>query len=322
MLNKLTCIAALTIAFFVPAGVNADPAKFAVVGYLPDYRIASVSSAEIAPVTDLVFFGLEPPADGRLPAAPVAPTVLQKLHKIKRVAGCRLLISIGGWNRSEGFATLAKNPAARQRFISGLLEYCHNNQFDGVDYDWEHPKDADQIRSYARLLSDTKKAFRAQKLLVTIAQAGWQDLGEAVYEAVDRVHLMSYDHEFPQATFAKSKADVARLARWRCPTAKITLGLPFYGRDSKNKARAYRELVDHKAHDPKVDRIDGFAFNGQATTIRKVHFAMKHKLAGIMIWELGQDASSEEASLLRTIHGQLQSNANQGAGNKRNLKVH
>jgi chitinase len=305
----------------VPARVNADAAKFAVVGYLPDYRIASMTSAELGPVTDLVFFGLEPPADGRFPATPVDSAVLRKLHEIKRVAGCRLLICIGGWNRSEGFAALAENPVSRQRFISGLIEYCHNSEFDGVDYDWEHPKDADQIRNYARLLSDTRDAFHDQQLLVTIAQAVWQNLGEAAYEAVDRVHLMSYDHEFPQATFAKSKADVARLVGWRCPTAKIALGLPFYGRNGKNKARAYGELVGHNAHDPKVDSIDGFAFNGQATIIRKVQFATKHKLAGVMIWELGQDASAKDASLLTTIHSQLQSKANQDAGNKHNIKV-
>jgi len=313
-MNQITRNVTLAIASFVLTSVNADETNFAVVGYLPEYRIASVAAAEIAPVTDLVFFGLEPPADGRLPVSPVDPTVLRKLHEIKRVAECRLLICIGGWNRSEGFPALAENADARQRFIAGLVEYCQNSDFDGVDYDWEHPKDAKQLRNYTRLLSDTRDAFRDQKLLVTIAQAGWQNLGEAAYKAVDRVHLMSYDHEFPHATFVKSKADVERLVGWRCPTAKIALGLPFYGRNHKNKARGYSELVGHNAHDPKVDRIDGFAFNGQATIIRKVQFATKHKLAGVMIWELGQDASPKDASLLRTIHSQLQSKPQQDAG--------
>ena len=206
-MNRITRILILAIAPFA-ASVKAEAADFAVVGYLPDYRIDSVTATQIRPVTDLVFFGLEPPADGRLPDSPVDPAVLRKLHNIKRLARCKLLICIGGWNRSEGFPALAKDAATRQRFISELVEYCQNNDFDGVDYDWEHPKDDDQLSDYVRLLSDTRDVFRDQRLLVTVAKTGWQNLGEVAYRVVDRVHLMSYDHEFPQATFSKSKADV------------------------------------------------------------------------------------------------------------------
>ena len=305
-MNRITCALVLAIASFAPGG-TAEAADFVVVGYLPGYRVESVTAAGIGPVTDLVFFGLEPPADGRLPDSPVPPAVLRKLHEIKRQAKCRLLFCIGGWNRSKGFPPLAGNAAARQRFIQALLEYCQDNDLDGIDYDWEHPKGEDQIRDYGRLLADTRDAFRDRQLLVTVAQAGWQDLGEVAYKAVDRVHLMSYDHDFPQATISKSRVDVNRLIDWRCPPAKIALGLPFYGRNKRNEARTYDQLVGQKTPDPKLDLIDGFAFNGRATIHSKVRFARTHQLAGVMVWELGQDASRKEASLMNAIRQGLRS---------------
>lgn len=85
-------------------------------------------------------------------------------------------------------------------------------------------------------------AYRLNGLL-TIAQAGWQRLGSRVYDSVDRVHLMAYDHDFPQATFEKSKEDVDRVMRDGCPARKLILGLPFYGRDQQRDAMTYADMV-------------------------------------------------------------------------------
>ncbi|MCA9266600.1 MAG: glycoside hydrolase family 18 protein, partial [Planctomycetales bacterium] len=208
---EIAFLLTLAAAICAPRGAAAVERQFVVVGYLPEYRVAEVAAGKLAPVTDLVYFGLAPPADGRIPSPPVAPQTLRKLHEIKRTANCRLLLCVGGWNRSAGFAQLVQSEAARRRFIAGLTEICRGSEFDGVDFDWEHPQGAAQVAAYARLLAETKAAFAESRLLVTVAQAEWQDLGEATYAAVDRVHLMSYDHAFPQATFAKSKADVDRL---------------------------------------------------------------------------------------------------------------
>ena len=57
--------------------------------------------------------------------------------------------------------------------------------------------------------------------------------------------------------------------------------------------------------DPSVDTIDGFAFNGTATIVSKVDFARERNLAGVMIWELGQDSVREDASLLATIEARI-----------------
>ena len=304
-MNLRLFIVIFTTALSMPTNTLADKTPFAVIGYLPEYRIAAVSAQYCTPITDLIYFGLTPPADGKLPDTPIPPATLQKLHQIKRAAKCRLLVSIGGWNRSAGFPSLATDDTVRQRFVAELLTYCRNNSFDGVDYDWEHPKDKIELKAYQQLLADTKAAFGPEQLLVTVAQAEWQDLGPAVYSTVDRVHLMSYDHDFPQATFDKAKTDLERLLGWGCPAPKIALGLPFYGRDKTREAQTYSALVAGRPPDPNADIIDGFSFNNKATMAKKVNLALKQNLAGVMIWELGQDAAAKEASLLTAITDQI-----------------
>ncbi|MFN0198638.1 MAG: glycoside hydrolase family 18 protein, partial [Planctomycetaceae bacterium] len=279
------------IIIFLGGNFRADAAEreFVVVGYLPDYRIESCSPEQFAGVTDLVYFSLRPDANGHLPEAAVSEAVLQKLYAIKRLHKCRLLITVGGWDRSEGFPSIAKNQKTRAPFIAELLTFCRTHKFDGVDFDWEHPKDETELAAYGQLLAETKQNFRKHKLLVTIAQAGWQDIGKAGYQGVDRVHLMSYDHDYPQATLEKSQAEVKQLIDWGCPPAKIALGLPFYGRNEKGDARTYAELNAEGKLDPASDAVDGFAFNGEATIRAKIDFAFDQKLKGVMIWELGQD---------------------------------
>jgi chitinase len=279
---------------------------FAVVGYLPEKRLDDFVAERAVGITDLIYFGLEPMADGRLSVAPIDTVSLAQIQQIKSRVQCRVLLCVGGWGRSKAFPALASDTVARRRFIQGMLAYCRDNGFDGVDYDWEHPVDANEMEQYGTLVSETQAAFGPKGLLVTVAQAGWQDVGRRVYEAVDLIHLMSYDQDFPQATLAAAAAEIDSLTAWGCPPAKIALGLPFYGRDKERKARTYAELVGDGPVDPASDIIDGFAFNGRSTLGAKISLAHKRGLGGVMVWELGQDTHSREASLLSYLLGQVQ----------------
>lgn len=60
-------------------------------------------------------------------------------HKSK---GVKVLIAIGGWNDSAGgkYSKLANSPEARRRFIQHVTNFILENNFDGLDLDWEYPK--------------------------------------------------------------------------------------------------------------------------------------------------------------------------------------
>lgn len=274
---------------------------FVVAGYLPSYRLEGWSG-DIGPVTDLIFFGIPVPTGGKFNAYTISRDRLRKVAEVKKQTGCRLLFTVGGWNLSPGFAEMTANRQRMREFIQAAHLFCRENGFDGIDYDWEHPENQTQMEAYVRLLQHTRAVFAKDKLLVTVAQAGWQDLGKAGYDAVDRVHLMAYDQDFPQATLAKAKNEVEQLIRWGCPPEKIALGLPFYGRNKAGDAKTYAQLIGEGK--PERDVAAGYAFNGPETIAEKVRFAKKHNLAGIMIWELGQDATGQK-SLLQVIRQEL-----------------
>lgn len=283
--------------------------KFAVIGYLPEYRLNSIEPDAIGGVTDLIYFGLVPNKSGRLTNSPIPRAALIKLQSIKQQSHCRLLLSVGGWDRSNGFAELTSSALTRQLFIRNLVQYCRQNGFHGIDYDWEHPKTQIELSNYVKLITETGNACHPHSMSVTVAQAAWQNLGKDVYQVVDRVHLMTYDHDFPQATYDKSTKDIERVIGWGCAPEKLALGIPFYGRNKDRKARTYAELTGNQPVDSTKDLIAGFAFNGQATVAKKVRYAAEKQLAGVMIWELGQDSSRSEFGLLEAITKQVKSDA-------------
>ena len=78
----------------------------------------------------------------------------------------------------------------------------------------EHPANKAEEESYATLLADLKEAFEPKKLLLTVALADWQNPGPKAYKAVDRIHVMAYDHGGPRhSTFEHAKADVNSVSR-------------------------------------------------------------------------------------------------------------
>jgi GH18 family chitinase len=117
---------------------------------------------------------------------------------------------------------------------------------------------------------------------------------------------MTYDTKGRHATPAFAESEVRRLIERKIPAAKICLGLPFYGRgvDNGGKTLTYAQIVEKYRPRANVDEVDGIYFNGIQTIQRKTRYAREHKLAGVMIWEIGQDTRGDQ-SLLQAIHRPL-----------------
>jgi GH18 family chitinase len=310
---QIAAIATLSALAFVHPHVSSGqdgrtanktaPQRFPVIAYIPEYRFDGLDIAVGERITELIAFSIEPRPNGELDTSRLGPGVFAKLRALKDRHGSRVLVALGGWERSRGFAPIATNAKARAVFASNLTRFCREHRLDGADIDWEHPANAAENEGYGALLAELKHAFAPHGLLLTMALADWQDPGALAYQSVDRIHVMAYDHDGPRhSTFEHAKADLNAFVARGVPKAKLCLGLPFYGRNSRDgKVEAtYAELVrkEHPAHD--VDEAGGFYFNGIDTIKRKTRYANDQGFGGVMIWELGQDAVGAD-SLLHAI---------------------
>jgi GH18 family chitinase len=283
--------------------VAAEPATeapaFRIAGYLPEYRAADLDLSAARDLTDLILFSADPSATGQLDLSRLKHLPWAKLRAFKTRRRVRLILCVGGWERSNHFPAVVASDPNRQEFVNSAVQVCLDRRLDGVDLDWEHPRTEAEERGYGKLLADLRKAFAPQGLILSVTIAAWQRLPREAFDHVDWVNLMAYDHPGRHSTFEAAQADVQQILRAGAPARKIALGLPFYGRDTTRRQRtlSYREIVAQHHPRPEIDEVGDIYFNGPTTIRRKTEYAIEAGLAGIMIWELGQDAPGEQALL-------------------------
>jgi len=281
---------------------NSHGRGFAIVGYLPDYRVDGIAPEVGRHLTDLIYFSIEPNADGSINSDRFSSTARERLH-VFRTFGVRIHVCIGGWDRSDHFGPVATRPEVRQRFVDNVLQFCADNRFDGVDIDWEFPDNDAERRAWCELLADLKAGLAKQGLMLSVAVASMQEFPAGIPAQVDRIHLMAYNAQGRHATLEHARQTVHRYTRdIGIAPNRLLLGVPFYGRGIADRSRTmtWENIVRqfHPAAD--VDEVDGLYFNGPETLRNKIRMAKNAGLGGIMIWEIGQDARGEN-SLLRLV---------------------
>ncbi|KAI9171635.1 Molybdenum cofactor sulfurase [Paramyrothecium foliicola] len=181
----------------------------------------------------------------------------------KRNRKMKTLLSIGGWTYSQQgkFQNAAKDETSRKRFASSAVKLVADWGMDGIDIDWEYPKNDEEARQFVQLLTATREALdqyaldnkqRYRYLLTIAASANPKNYDLQLLEEMDPLldawHLMAYDYAgdwdkttgnqanlYPdpnnkEATkFNTEEALAGYLARG-IPASKIVLGLPLYGR--------------------------------------------------------------------------------------------
>ncbi|KAI1455695.1 glycoside hydrolase family 18 protein [Annulohypoxylon moriforme] len=182
------------------------------------------------------------------------------IHK-KYNRNLKTLLSIGGWNYSPKFSTVAASDATRHTFATSAVKLVTDWGFDGIDVDWEYPTNDDEKANFVKLLEACRHAFDRYTLLhglrhrFTISVASpasplnYEKLDlTGMNKYVDIWNLMAYDYSGSWDTVSGHQANVFEYKT--DPTAKklstddaidhyisrgihprkILMGMPLYGR--------------------------------------------------------------------------------------------
>jgi GH18 family chitinase len=201
---------------------------------------------------------------------------------------------------------------------------------DGVDYNWEYPRNDREWRAWAELLRDSKAQLLDGRATVTFTIY----LDPAHFDKIQRYDLlrhadfvlcMAYDARDRHSTveFYQSGFDLAE--RFKLPRSKFINGLPFYGRDRRTgdpktyaeiapaavKALGKARVLELEPYRPDRDEValgQGVQYyNSRATIYHKTRMALEQGYGGVMIWEIGQDAQplDRRGSLMRALQSAI-----------------
>ncbi len=287
--------------------------SFKVVGYLPYYRFNWLNDIEFDRLTHVNIAFANPDAQGNLSVENTDITAaVTKAHQ----HGCKVFISLaGGYLTSTQVDAWAQNTLAANRpaFIQKILQYVQSHNLDGVDIDleWNYV-----LSWYSPFIVDLKAALAPLNIPLTAALPGnyrYPQISNAALASFDWVNMMVYDLRGPWDPSNPGQHSpydwaVDCIDYWQAhgmSSQKLLLGVPFYGYDfgvSPVTSFNYRGIVNQDAANAYQDNVDQKWWNGIPTIQAKTSLALNN-VAGIMIWEIGQDAfgANIQYSLLRAI---------------------
>ena len=168
---------------------------------------------------------------------------LSELHQY----GIKVCLSLGGWHTDMTFWDTYKNASSteenRKMVANSVLEVMEKYQLDGIDMDWEYPKDPDKenFTLLMKEISNTLKAKDPSYLVSAAVPCGSWALARYDYKELnkfmDYFYIMTYDLDDDGSNITKhltdlytSKYGAQVLVNAGVDKKKVVFGIAFYGR--------------------------------------------------------------------------------------------
>jgi chitinase len=169
-------------------------------------------------------------------------------------AGKKILLALGGWGQSAGFAPMSADSAYRAKFIDNIVTILTDRNYDGIDLDWEFPDNVTEGKNLTRLVKELRERFNQENpdWLITMAVSAGSFNGQyceysELANYIDWFSMMGYDFHGTWTTHAGHNAPLYQPSNCsdgcshngitylsvtrQVPKQKLVLGLPFYGKE-------------------------------------------------------------------------------------------
>lgn len=304
------------------------------VGYVQDFR--DPNQIDYSKLTHIIFSFVHPTKDGEiLFTGDHAVDNLRKMVANAHKHNTKAMLAVGGWFHMNGgesydyFSAAIANPNSQERLVNELVKIVEQENLDGIDIDFEHPRtDADGKHLHAFMEKLSKKLHSNNKLLSiavhskihgqTLTELAYVKYEPASFKYVDYVNIMAYDGQWDGGYHAENLSPYpfteSIVSYWaklfdthKLPKEKLVLGVPFYAQpaDPNIKQVSYGVIVEANPENAVKDIVNmngtTYYYNGQTMMTRKTELALNHGFGGMMIWELGLDASGSN-SLTNTLY--------------------
>ncbi|MCI9141542.1 MAG: hypothetical protein HFH87_02835 [Lachnospiraceae bacterium] len=307
---------------------DSEVKDFKVVGYYPSWKPDRLSSVDFNIITHVCYAFAIPTSEGELLDLE-NPDTARALIRSAHDNGAKVLLSVGGWSYNDTplesvFMEATADETRLAYFVENILSMCQEYGFDGVDMDWEHPRvDGGSARQYEALMLALAEGLHAQdKLLTATVLSGATADGNIYYDAaahtnavlnaVDFINVMAYDggdgERHSSYQFAIDCGTYWKETRG-LPACKIVLGVPFYARPGWADYGIILSAAPDacKGDHASYNGMDVY-YNGPDTIADKTRYAIEN-LGGVMVWELTQDTTVADKSLLQAIGRSIEENS-------------
>lgn len=178
---------------------------------------------------------------------------------------------------------------------------------DGIDFDWEYPRSAEEYRLYSEFIVKLKAELNKTGKLLSLAMSAWGiNFSKEAIEAIDQVQIMAYDlfdHNGNNCSYAgAAESNIQYLLDKGFKLEQLNLGIAYYGRPSNGAGQWFNYNDPSFKQDEYIMYDRGVWFNTPTEVRDRTVYSILRGLGGVMTFAQDEDLPYEdELSLTASI---------------------